>query len=72
MVLSLIVVSVVFGCGHLDQGATGMIENVWNGLLRGALYLACGRNLAVPMIAHAVTDTLDLALMYVGKHPGMH
>jgi uncharacterized protein len=71
-VLSLIMVSVVFGCGHLDQGATGMIENVWNGLLLGALYLACGRNLAVPMIAHAVTDTLDLALMYVGKYPGMH
>jgi uncharacterized protein len=71
-VLSLIMVSVVFGCGHLDQGATGMIENVWNGLLLGALYLACGRNLAVPMISHAVTDTLDLALMYVGKYPGMH
>jgi hypothetical protein len=70
-VLSLIVVSVVFGCGHLDQGATGMIENVWNGLLLGALYLACGRNLAVPVIAHAVTDTLDLALMYLGKYPGM-
>jgi membrane protease YdiL (CAAX protease family) len=71
-VLSLIVVSVVFGCGHLDQGATGMIENVWNGLLLGALYLACGRNLAVPVTAHAVTDTLDLALMYLGKYPGMH
>jgi hypothetical protein len=49
-----------------------MIENVGNGLLLGALYLVCGRNLAVPMIAHAVTDTLDVALMYVGKHPGMH
>lgn len=71
-VLSLIVVSVVFGCGHLDQGATGMIENVWNGLLLGALYLACGRNLAVPIIAHATTDTLDLVLMYLGKYPGMH
>ncbi len=71
-VLSLIVVSVVFGCGHLDQGATGMIENVWNGLLLGALYLACGRNLAVPVIAHAVGDTLDFVLIYLGKYPGMH
>lgn len=71
-VLSLIVVSVVFGCGHLDQGATGMIENVWNGLLLGALYLACGRNLAVPVIAHAMTDTLDFVLIYLGKYPGMH
>jgi uncharacterized protein len=71
-VVSLIVVSVVFGCGHLDQGATGMIENVWNGVLLGALYLACGRNLAVPVIAHAVGDTLDFILIYLGKYPGMH
>ncbi len=71
-VVSLIVVSIVFGCGHLDQGATGMIENVWNGLLLGALYLACGRNLAAPVIAHAVGDTLDFALIYLGKYPGMH
>ncbi|HSY90807.1 MAG TPA: CPBP family glutamic-type intramembrane protease [Candidatus Binatus sp.] len=71
-VVSLIVVSIVFGCGHLDQGWTGMIENVWNGLLLGALYLACGRNLAVPVIAHAVGDTLDFLLIYLGKYPGMH
>jgi len=69
--LSLILVSIVFGCGHLDQGATGMIENVWNGLLLGALYLACGRNLAVPVIAHAMSDTLDFVLIYLGKYPGM-
>lgn len=71
-VLSLIVVSIVFGCAHLDQGATGMIENVVAGLLLGALYLACGRNLAAPVIAHAVTDTLDFVLIYLGKYPGMH
>jgi membrane protease YdiL (CAAX protease family) len=71
-VLSLIVVSVVFGCGHLDQGATGMMENVWDGLLLGVLYLACGRNLAVPVIAHGVGDTLDFILIYLGKYPGMH
>lgn len=69
---SLIVVSVVFGCGHLDQGATGMIENILNGLMLGGLYLACGRNLAVPVIAHAFTDTADFVLIYLGKYPGMH
>ena len=48
-----------------------MIENMWNGLLLGALYLACGRNLAAPLIAHACTDTLDFILIYLGKYPGM-
>lgn len=71
-IASLIIVSAVFGCAHIDQGATGMVENIWDGLLLGALYLACGRNLAVPVIAHAVSDTLDFALIYLGKYPGMH
>jgi uncharacterized protein len=71
-VVSLVVVSVGFGCAHLDQGSTGMVENILNGLLLGGLYLACGRNLAVPVIAHAFSDTLDFLLIYLGKYPGMH
>ncbi len=70
--VSLVVVSVAFGCAHLDQGSTGMVENISNGLLLGGLYLACGRNLAVPVIAHAFSDTLDFLLIYLGKYPGMH
>lgn len=70
-IFSLVAVSIVFGCAHLDQGATGMIENIWDGLLLGALYLACGRNLAAPVIAHATMDTLDFVLIYLGKYPGM-
>jgi len=50
---------------------TGMIENIWDGLLLGALYLACGRNLAAPLIAHATSDTIDFILIYLGKYPGM-
>jgi membrane protease YdiL (CAAX protease family) len=70
-ITSLILVSIVFGSGHIDQGRTGMIENIWDGLLLGLLYLACGRNLAVPVIAHALADTLDILLIYLGKYPGM-
>jgi hypothetical protein len=70
-IVSLVLVSIVFGCAHIDQGKTGMIENIWDGLLLGLLYLACGRNLAVPVIAHAFSDTLDLLLIYLGKYPGM-
>jgi membrane protease YdiL (CAAX protease family) len=70
--VSLVAVSVAFGCAHLDQGSTGMVENILNGLLLGGLYLACGRNLAVPVIAHAFSDTLDFLLIYLGKYPGMH
>jgi len=30
--VGLIVVSVAFGCAHLDQGSTGMVENILNRL----------------------------------------
>jgi hypothetical protein len=49
-----------------------MVENILNGLLLGGLYPACGRKLAVPVIAHAFSDTLDILLIYLGKYPGMH
>jgi len=71
-IVSLVVMSIVFGCAHLDQGRTGMIENILDGLMLGGLYLACGKNLAVPVIAHAFSDTLDFLLIYLGKYPGMH
>ena len=70
-VVSLIVVSVVFGCSHIDQGISGILENVWNGLLLGGLYLACGRNLFAPIVAHGVADTIDLVLIYAGAYPGL-
>ena len=70
-VLSLIVTSVAFGFGHFDQGMTGWIENTINGLLLGGLYLIFGRSLAVPIVAHGITDTIDLVIIYLGKYPGM-
>lgn len=70
-VVSLIVTSVAFGFGHFDQGMTGWIENTINGLLLGALYLYFGRSLAVPIVAHGITDTIDLIIIYLGKYPGM-
>jgi membrane protease YdiL (CAAX protease family) len=69
--MSLVVVSLIFGFGHMDQGTTGMVENVINGLLLGALYLATGRNLVAPIVAHGVASTIDLTLIFLGRYPGM-
>jgi len=70
-VISVIVVAMIFGCSHTGQGSTGILENIWDGFLLGAVYLACGRNLTAAIVAHGVTDTLDLLLMYLGKYPGI-
>ena len=69
--VSLCLASLVFGLSHSDQGMTGIVENVIDGLLLGALYLACGRNLMAPIIAHGITDTLDSLIIFSGHYPGM-
>jgi len=70
-IVSLILVSTLFGFAHTYQGITGVIEAAVAGLLLGLLYLRCGRNLAVPIIAHGLSDTVDFLLIFLGKYPGM-
>jgi membrane protease YdiL (CAAX protease family) len=48
------VVSARFGGAHIDQGLTGMVENAIDGFLLGALFLAAGKNLWAPIIAHSL------------------
>jgi uncharacterized protein len=69
--VSLILVNLLFGAAHMDQGATGMIENAIDGALLGMLYLGSKKSLAVPIIAHGVTDTIDLVLLFLGRYPGI-
>jgi membrane protease YdiL (CAAX protease family) len=68
--VSLVIVNVAFGFAHSYQGATGIIEEGLAGVFLGGMYLATGRNLALPIVAHGVSDTLDVVLMFFGKMPG--
>jgi len=70
-IASLIFVSALFALAHTYQGLTGVLEVVVAALLLGLLYLATGRNLAVPIIAHGFGDTVDFLLIFLGKYPGM-
>ena len=70
-VATLILASVVFGLAHADQGVTGVAENAFDGMLLGLLYCAGGRNLIMPIVAHGMTDTLDVSIIFFGCYPGM-
>jgi membrane protease YdiL (CAAX protease family) len=70
-IVSLIVVHVGFGMAHAYQGVTGVIDEGLAGLLFGVIYLRTGRNLALPIIAHGITDSIDFLLVFFGKYPGM-
>ena len=62
-IVSLVVVSLLFGLGHVDRGIVG---NVVNGLMLGGLYLATGRNLVAPILAHGIANTVELTLGFLG------
>lgn len=68
---SLAVISIVFGLAHGYQGLTGWIEESLAGLALGVMYLRTDRNLAVPIVAHGVCDTIDMILIFFGRMPGM-
>jgi membrane protease YdiL (CAAX protease family) len=70
--IALVLASLMFGLSHFRQGITGMSENFIDGLILGALYLKLGCNLAVPIIAHGVTDTVDFLLIFFHRYPGLH
>jgi membrane protease YdiL (CAAX protease family) len=67
---SLILVNTVFGLAHAYQGATGVLDEAIMGAILGLVYLACRRNLAVPIVAHGVADSVDALLFFVGHYPG--
>ncbi len=70
-IISLIVVHVAFALAHAYQGWTGAIDEGLMGLLLGVIYMRTGRNLAVPIIAHGIGDTIDFMLIFLGKYPGL-
>lgn len=70
-IASLVIVHVGFGLAHAYQGITGILDEALMGFLLGIAYLRCGRSLAVPIIAHGLSDTIDFILIYLGKYPTM-
>ncbi len=70
--IALVLASTIFGLSHFMQGITGVSENFIDGLILGVLYLKFGRKLAVPIIAHGVTDTVDFLLIFFHHYPGLH
>jgi len=68
---AVVVSSIVFGLLHMYQGLSGMIATGLTGLVLGWLYLATGRNLWAPIIAHGVMDTSGFVMIYFGVYPGV-
>lgn len=70
-VIALVVVNLGFGLAHLYQGPSGVIQATVAGVLLGVLYIATGRNLVVPIVAHGIGNSIDFTVMYAGLYPGV-
>ena len=62
--------SALFGVMHFYQGAAGMALTGIVGFMLAVAYLAVGRNLWVPIIAHGLIDTVSLVSVYLSPPPG--
>ena len=71
-VVALVIATAMFGAAHaVGQGLTGALQEGFAGLLLGLLFLASGRTLTIPIIAHGVANTVAFVLIYFGKYPGV-
>jgi hypothetical protein len=67
--VAMVLVSALFGLGHFYQGVAGVVGSTFSGLFFGTLYLAGARNLWLPILAHGFSDTIAMALIYLGLVP---
>jgi uncharacterized protein len=65
-VLAMVCVAVLFGFGHDYKGPEGVLDSTYSGLVLGTLFLVSGRNLWAPILAHGLSDTYAVVLVYMG------
>ena len=65
-IAAVILSGVLFGFGHFYKGPVGVLDSSVAGLLMGSVFLLSGRCLWACILAHGVSDTLAVALTYLG------
>jgi membrane protease YdiL (CAAX protease family) len=64
--LAMVIVAIPFGFGHYYKGPAGVADSTWSGLVLGSAYLLSGRNLWTPILAHGISDTVAVMLVFTG------
>lgn len=64
--VAVLLTSLVFGLSHWYQGRSGAMSTAIIAVMLGALFVAGGFNLWLPVIAHGVIDTVGLMLITFG------
>jgi membrane protease YdiL (CAAX protease family) len=64
--LAMILVAILFGFGHYYKGPAGVLDSTYSGLVLGCAYLLSGRNLWAAILAHGISDTFALLVVFMG------
>jgi len=64
--VSMVLIAVLFGFGHYYKGPAGVLDSTYSGLVLGGAYLLSGRNLWAPILAHGISDTFAVAMLFLG------
>lgn len=60
--------AILFGLAHWMQGPVGVISTGLVGAIFGWAWFRTGRNLLALILAHALTDTFGIAMLYFGRY----
>lgn len=72
ILLSIIITNVLFGIYHWQQGVFGIIAAILGGVFWSILYKKFNGNLWIPILSHAIFDTITLLLIYTGKFGNLY
>ena len=64
--LGMILVAVLFGFAHYYKGPAGVLDSTYSALVLGCAYLLSGRNLWAAILAHGISDTFALVVVFMG------
>ena len=65
-IIAMLPVAVLFGFGHYHKGPAGVLDSTYSGLVLGGAYLLSGRNLWAAILAHGISDTFALVVVFMG------
>jgi uncharacterized protein len=65
-VVAMLYVAVLFGFGHFYKGPAGVLDSTYSGLVLGGVFLLSGRNLWTAILAHGISDTFAVVVIFMG------
>jgi membrane protease YdiL (CAAX protease family) len=64
--VAVLYVAILFGIGHFYKGVTGVMDSTYSGLVLGGVYLLARKNLWASILAHGISDTFAVFVVFMG------